>query len=144
MSPETLCVYVFVICFPQKKLYISYLHDNSKENQGFQWKLVYIFYLFAAFKIIRLTNEEKICNFKNKATINFGRRLCSSFLCFFIFYAKLWFWQALYQWTNIKFWKFLSECIKLMIAKLALLSYTNANFAMKNVLRYTLMICLML
>ena len=53
--------------------------------------LLTFFFLFTAVKIIRLSNAGKFCIFKNMAPyiINFGRGLCSSFLCFFVFYAKL-------------------------------------------------------
>ena len=99
LSPETHSVYVFVISWPQKNLQISNSHKQSKSSKakqvkkGYRWNFAYTFYPIAAVKIIRLTNAKEFCIFKNIAAsvINFGRRLCSSFLYFFIFYAKLWF-----------------------------------------------------
>ena len=91
LSPETHCVYVFVICWPLMNLIISNSHKQNKEKKVFNWNFVYTFYPIAAVKIIRHLNAEEFCIFKNIAAsvINFGRRLCSSFLYFSIFYAKL-------------------------------------------------------
>ena len=57
--------------------------------------LAIFFFIIAADEIIRRTNAEEFCILINISlfVIDFGSGLCSSFLCFFIFFAKFIFYQ---------------------------------------------------